>query len=132
MRRVLGQMAFIVAGSRDLALKRWHEQISNRRGGLIAKTALSRKLLVTAWAMMRDNTQYQDRDQPDQENSSGSATALYRNKLRELEKRSQTDERTISMWKALQRLSTGKKLRDELGLRRILPPDSTRHTKRAR
>jgi hypothetical protein len=123
-------MAFVVARNGDPALKRWHEQLSSRRGGLIAKTALSRKLLITAWAMMRDNTQYQDREQPDRENNS--ATALYRNKVRELEKRSQTDQRSVSMWKALQQLSTDKKLRDELGLARILPPDSIKHTKRAR
>jgi hypothetical protein len=127
MRRVLGQVAWVIAVQGDPHMKRWHAQVSRRRGKHIAKTALSRKILVTAWAMMRDNNHYTDPDQSDQaDNTSGT---LRRNKLRELEKRSQRDKRTISMWKAIQRLSTDKKLRTELGLARIIPPSSTRHNK---
>jgi len=91
MRRVLGQVAFVVARSGDPSLKRWHAQISKRRGIQVAKTALSRKILVITWAMMRDSIYYQDPEQPD-ENSSG--TALYSNKVRELEEQSQDDQRT--------------------------------------
>ena len=126
MRRVLGQVAFVVASSGDPSLKRWHAQICKRRGKQVAKTALSRRILVIAWAMLRDSTHYHDQDPdrdpetPDGKNSSG--IALYREKLRELEKRSQSSQRTISMWKAIQLLATDQKLRSELGLARIIPP----------
>jgi hypothetical protein len=116
----------VIAKRGDTHMKRWHAQISKRRGKIIAKTALSRKILVTAWAMMRDSTNYHDQDQPDSDNSN---TTLYKNKVKDLEKRSQNDQRTTSIWEALNLLATDQKLRAELGLRRILPPAPTRHTK---
>jgi transposase len=121
MRRILGQIACVVCVRGDPHMKRWYAQIAKRRGKHIAKTALSRKILVTAWAMMRDNQHYHDPDQADSSNET-----LRRNKLRELEKRSQQSERTVSMWKAIQRLATDKKLRAELGLSRILPPSPSK------
>jgi hypothetical protein len=124
MRRILGQIACVVCVRGDPHMKRWYTQIARRRGKHIAKTALSRKILVTAWAMMRDNNHYHDPDQAD-----SSDQTLCRNKLRELEKRSQQSERSVSMWKAIQRLSTDKKLRTELGLGRILPPGSSKPSK---
>lgn len=124
MRRILGQIACVVCVRGDPHLKRWYAQISKRRGKHVAKTALSRKILVITWAMMRDNQTYTDPDQADSTDQT-----LRRNKLRELVKRSQQSERSVSMWKAIQRLATDKKLRAELGLGRILPPGSTKPSK---
>jgi len=121
MRRILGQIACVVSVRGDPHLKGWYAQIAKRRGKHVAKTALSRKILVTAWAMMRDNNHYHDLDQAD-----NTSEALRRNKVRELERRSQNDKRAVSMWKAIQRLATDKKLRAELGLVRILPPGSSK------
>jgi squalene cyclase len=111
----------VVSVRGDPHLKGWHAQIAKRRGKHVAKTALSRKILVTAWAMMRDNNHYHDPDQTD-----NTSEALRRNKVRELERRSQRDKRAVSMWKAIQRLATDRKLRAELGLVRILPPGSSK------
>jgi transposase len=139
MRRILCQVALVVSARGSPHLRRWYQQVKQRRGTQKAIVALSRKILVIVWAMLRDNTRYQDPDQDsdtdtntntntekDKDRARGRLEALHRQKLREMEERAQRSSRTVSVWEALRFLATDTKLRSELGLCRIIvtPPRS--------
>jgi hypothetical protein len=130
MRRILCQVALVISARGSPHLRRWYEQVKKRRGTQKAIVALSRKILVIAWAMLRDNTQFQDPDQ-DKDKARG-REALHRHKIREMKERAQRSTRTVSVWEALHLLATDTKLRTELGLRRIIatPTPTPRSTSR--
>jgi transposase len=124
MRRILCQIAQVVATKGAPHLQRWYAQVKARRGGQKAIVALARRILVIVWAMLRDQTQFQDPDNPDTDKDQHAAR-LHRNKLRAMDKRAQRSAKTISMWRALHLLATDQKLRSELGLARIARKPST-------
>jgi transposase len=63
MRRILCQVAQVVSAKGAQRLRGWYAQVKMRRGGQKAIVALGRRILVIAWAMLRDQTCYQDPDQ---------------------------------------------------------------------
>jgi len=134
MRRILCQVALVVSARGSPHLRRWYEQVKKRRGTQKAIVALSRKILVIVWAMLRDNTQFQE---PGQGQGKGQdddrarrLEALYRHKLREMKERAQRSTRTVSVWDALHLLATNTKLRTELGLPRIRTTPTPKPTPR--
>ena len=118
MRRILCQVAQVTATKGAEHLKTWYAHVKTRRGSKKAIVALGRKILVISWAMLRDNTTFQDPDQPEQTHQ---PTALHRHKLRAMVERAQRSAKTISVWEAIHHLSTDQKLRTELGLITIKP-----------
>jgi transposase len=116
MRRILCQVAQVVAAKGSPHLKRWYTQVKARRGSKKAIVALARRILVITWAMMRDNTTYLEPDPDKNQNTD----QLHRAKLRAMARKAQRSTRTISMWKALHLLATDNKLRADLGLPRIV------------
>ena len=56
-RFVLGQLVLHVL-KRDAKLRRWYQQIKNRRGSKIARVAVMRRLTTIIWHMLRHNEPY--------------------------------------------------------------------------
>jgi hypothetical protein len=127
MRRILCQVAQVVSAKGAQRLRGWYAQVKMRRGGQKAIVALGRRILVIAWAMLRDQTCYQDPDQDT--DTTDELGRLHQHKLRAMEKRAQRSVKTISMWKALHLLATDQKLRTELGLSHIVRTHRTVRTR---
>jgi transposase len=130
MRRILCQVALVISARGSPHLRRWYEQVKKRRGTQKAIVALSRKILVIVWAMLRDNTQFQEPDQYQDPDRAKGLEALYRRKLKEMKERAQRSARTVSVWDALHLLATNTKLRTELGLPRIRTTPTPKPTPR--
>jgi len=104
MRRILCQVAHVVAGKGAPYLRRWCAQVKARRGGQKAMVALARRILVISWAMLRDQACFEDPDQDTAQKHN--AAKLHRAKLRAMDKRARRSTNTISMWKALHLLAS--------------------------
>lgn len=64
VRWVWGQAAHAFVrcrASQGLLLRAWFEELAKRRGKKIALTALSRKLMIIAWHMLKDGTEFHGR-----------------------------------------------------------------------
>lgn len=125
MRRILGQISQVVSTNGALHLRRWFLQVARRRGKQKAIVALSRRILVIVWAMLRDGGPFVDPDAESTAQKAKKADTLYRRKVKALERRAQQSQRTVSVWQALHLLATDQKLRAELGLSRIIPVSSS-------
>lgn len=125
MRRILCQVALVVSTKGAAHLRRWYTQVKMRRGTQKAIVALSRKILVIVWAMLRDNTSFVNPET----DKARAGEALHRHKLRAMKERAQRSTRTVSVWEALHLLATDHKLRSELGLSHIVQIIPTKPTK---
>lgn len=121
MRRILVQVAWVVSMQGAAHLRRWFNAVRRRRGGGKAAVALARKILVIAWAMLRDGVGFIDPEHSTQAEVAEKAEALRQRKLRALERRAQRSKRSVSVWEAMHLLATDPKIRGELGLCRVVP-----------
>ena len=60
IKRILCEVAWSITRMRDSYLSKWYWKIKQRRGGKKAIVALSRKLLVIIYNMLKNNTQYDE------------------------------------------------------------------------
>lgn len=121
MRRILVQVAWVVARMGAAHLRRWFKAVRKRRGEAKAAVALARKILVIAWAMLRDGVGFIDPEHSTEAEVAEKAEALRLRKLRALERRAERSERSVSVWEALHLLACDDKVRGELGLCRVVP-----------
>jgi len=129
MRRILGQVAHVVSTKGAAHLRRWFLEVAKRRGRQKAIVALARRILVIVWAMLRDEVCFIDPDVQDAQDTADNdkvskAEALYQRKLKAVERRAKRSQKSVSIWQALHLLATDQKLRDQLGLSRIIPAAS--------
>ena len=60
---VQAALAYLASrGSRGRSLRTWYEEVGKRRGKKIALVALSRKMMVIAWNLLRDERSFQPED----------------------------------------------------------------------